>query len=292
MALDHRGLRGLLSTKTKIRLASLISRGVRDLRSAGGRENERVQVARGGFNWELDLSEGIDFAIYLFGAFEWSTVRACNRLVRPGDTVLDIGANIGAHTLNLARLAGPSGRVIAFEPTLYAFEKQQRNISLNPALAGRITSKQIMLTESDEEEPEPAIYSAWPLAASGQLHEHHLGRAEATIGAQARRLDSVLENLGVDQVDFIKLDVDGFECHVLGGATESLRRFRPTILMEFAPYVLDERGRSFAELIDILSGLDYCFFDLTNRHQLKGNAEVLSKRIPVGKSMNVIARKA
>jgi hypothetical protein len=62
--------------------------------------------------------------------------------------------------------------------------------------------------------------------------------------------------------------------------------------MEFAPYVLDERGRSFAELIDILSGHGYCFFDLSNRHQMKSDAESLSQRIPVGKSMNVIARTA
>jgi FkbM family methyltransferase len=247
-------------------------------------------VARGGFNWELDLREGIDFAIYLFGAFEWSTVRACNRLVRPGDTVLDIGANIGAHTLNLARLVGPSGHVIAFEPTLYAFEKQQRNISLNPDLAERITSKQIMLTESDEGEPEPAIYSAWPLVGGEKLHELHMGRAEATTGARAQRLDSVLEELDIEQVDFIKLDVDGFECDVLGGASKTLGRSRPIILMEFAPYLQDERGRSFAELINTLVGYNYRFFALSGRRELKGDAEGLSKSIKAGASMNVVAR--
>ena len=216
----------MLSTKTKIGFARLLSKSVRLLRAAGGRQNHQVQVERGGLNWELDLSEGIDLAIYLFGAFEWSTVRACQRLVKPGDVVLDIGANIGAHTLNLARCVGPTGRVIAFEPTRYAYNKQHRNIELNPQLAPRIVARQVMLTESDGAEPAPAVFSAWPLESGGELHHHHLGRPETTEGAEAHSLDSVLAALGIDRVDFIKLDVDGFECDVLGGASETLSRLQ------------------------------------------------------------------
>ena len=60
-------------------------------------------------NWRLDLLEGID----LLGSFEPLTVRAYRGIVRPGDTVLDIGANVGAHTLPLAQLVGETCRVIA-----------------------------------------------------------------------------------------------------------------------------------------------------------------------------------
>ena len=77
----------------------------------------------------------IDFAIYLGGMFERNTALALRKLVRPSSLVLDIGANIGAHTLRLANLVGSSGRVFAFEPTDFAYSKLQANLDLNPALA-------------------------------------------------------------------------------------------------------------------------------------------------------------
>ena len=91
-----------------------------------------AEVARGGVNWRLNLTEGIDFSIYLLGAFEPITVAACARLIKPGDTVLDIGANIGALALPMARMAGPSGKVYCFEPTDYAFKKLTANLGPEP----------------------------------------------------------------------------------------------------------------------------------------------------------------
>lgn len=62
--------------------------------------------------------------------------------------MLDIGANIGSHTLPLAQMVGPSGRVYSFEPTDYAFGKQRRNLSLNPELSKRVNALQSMLVGS------------------------------------------------------------------------------------------------------------------------------------------------
>src|SRR5688572_20988587 len=106
----------LFSTAQKVGLAKMASRVVLSCRKLLGRPAQ-AQFVRDGIRWQLDLREGIDFSIYLLGSFEPATVRAYRRIVKPGQTVLDIGANIGAHTLPLARLVGPGGRVIAFEPT-------------------------------------------------------------------------------------------------------------------------------------------------------------------------------
>lgn len=127
-----------LRTRQKIALATLAASAVRTARRMTGR-GVTVTVLRDGFTWDLDLREGIDFAIYLLGRFEASTTRAYEGIVRPGDTVLDIGANIGAHTLPLARLVGPAGRVVAFEPTRYAHDKLLINLSLNAPLQERVT---------------------------------------------------------------------------------------------------------------------------------------------------------
>ncbi len=67
--------------------------------------------------------------------------------------------------------------------------------------------------------------------------------------AQARSLDSILTELADRKVQLVKLDVDGFECDVLRGATAMLREVRPIFVMELAPYVLEERGTSLDQLL-------------------------------------------
>jgi hypothetical protein len=170
-----------MKTKTKILIAATLSRMVRGLRRVLG-AGDIAETSRGGLRWRLDLKEGIDFSIYLLGAFEPITVAACGRLIRPGDTILDIGANIGALTLPMARMAGPAGKVYTFEPTQFAYAKLKANLALNPEIAARIVASQMMLTDVAAAVAEP-IYSSWPLAGSEALHEKHLGAAESTAGA-------------------------------------------------------------------------------------------------------------
>src|SRR5262245_26854893 len=128
----------MLKTKTKIRAAGSLSRGIGAIRRLAGLTENVVTVRRRGLWWHLDLREAIDFAIYLFGAWEGSTVRRYQKVIQPRMVALDIGANIGAHTLPMSQLVGPAGQVYSFEPTLYAFEKLQKNLSLNRDLASRI----------------------------------------------------------------------------------------------------------------------------------------------------------
>ena len=201
-----------LNTAQKIKIAQLASSCVLLARRLIGR-GTTATVQRGGVQWQLDLREGIDFSIYLLGAFEPSTVRAYSRVITPGATIVDIGANVGAHTLFLARLCGASGRVVAFEPTQYAFDKLQRNVELNPDIARRVSCQQVMLVATANSAVEQAIYSSWPLQNSvdSELHAQHKGRLMATAGATAETLDGALQRLGVHKVDFVKLDVDGHE---------------------------------------------------------------------------------
>ena len=131
------------------------------------RLDNKLQAERDGIRWQLDLDEGIDLSIFLFGCFEPSTTKCLKQLVKEGQTVLDIGANIGAHTLQLAKLVGSKGQVIAFEPTVYALNKAQQNISLNPQLAPTIKLEQILLTEPDDSAVPENLYSSWPFNKRG-----------------------------------------------------------------------------------------------------------------------------
>lgn len=280
----------MLSTHTKVRIAVALSRTVRAARSLAGRDSNEVEVFRGGLKWRLDLSQGIDLAIYLLGAFERSTVDAYRKMIKQGDTVLDIGANVGAHTLHLARLVGDSGAVIAYEPTAYAVSKLRQNLALNPGLVQRVTVAQVMLTDSDDRIPEHEIYSSWPLTTQNNLHVGHRGQLKSTEGCRALKLDSHLKSLKVKKVDFIKMDVDGFECHVLGGATVTLENYQPSILMELSPYLYSEHGKSLDDLLSLLNRAGYSMFHLGERSALPMDSRRLHAMVPAGSSINVIAK--
>lgn len=278
-----------MKTIHKIAAARAIYRVVRAGRTILGRADREI-VVRSGITYELDLSQGIDFAIYLANIYERQTKLALRRLVAPSSLVLDIGANIGAHTLHLAQLVGPNGRVIAFEPTDFAFRKLCRNLELNPALEARVTPCHCFLTERNEDQVPSAIYSSWPLAREAGLHAKHLGREMRTGAAQARSLDSVLSELADCKVALVKIDVDGFECDVLRGATRLLRDARPIFVMEVSPYVLEEHGASLEQLLSFFVPNGYAFYDERTWKPLPSAARELQRMVADGAGFNVVAR--
>ena len=279
----------MLTTRQKIALAHAVQKPILLMRRLMGLGHE-APVRRMGINWCLDLREGIDFSIFLLGVFERSTLSAYRKIVTPGMTVLDIGANSGSHTLHLARLIGDSGRVIAFEPTQWAVEKLRKNIECNPTLSERIIVKHTMLTDTDNDEVPETIHSSWPLSPDGDVHPLLRARSMSTNGAAARTLDSMLAELAISSIGFIKIDVDGYECQVLGGMLETLKAFRPPILMEFSPYGLEEKGGSLACLVSQMSSVGYRFFRLGQNTPMPMDVVSLSKYSSDGMGFNIIAR--
>jgi FkbM family methyltransferase len=278
-----------MKTTHKIGAARIVYQAVHAGRALLG-HGDREIVVREGITYDLDLSQGIDFAIYLAGIFERNTAVALRRLVEPGALVLDIGANIGAHTLRLAKLVGPNGRVLAFEPTDFAFNKLRRNLELNPTLASRVEAFHCFLTASDGGAVPSAIYSSWPLAVEPDLHAKHLGREMQTRSAQARSVDSVVFDGADRKVQLVKLDVDGFECDVLSGATAMIQTMRPIFMMELAPYLLEERGSSLDQLLSCFIPNGYSFYNEKTEERLPSQAKELQKLVGDGASINVIAR--
>ena len=278
----------LLSTRTKIALGRGLRAPIMIGRRCAGLGPEAT-VRRGDLRWQLDLREGIDFAIYVFGAFERETVRAFSRLIAPGAVVFDIGANVGAHTLQLARIVGGEGRVFAFEPTAFAFAKLSRNLALNPDMAGRVTAEQAMLVADGDASLPQALYSSWPLSGDAGAHPRHQGCLKSTDGAAVTTVDAYVEQHGIERIDLFKIDVDGFECDVLGGARRTLERLRPRIIMELAPYTLIERGTDVAALLDILGPAGYRLRDLDGRRDLPADAGALEALVPAGSSINIHA---
>ena len=277
----------MLSTKQKVLIARYLCALVVGLRRLFGLGSS-VAADRRGVRWSLDLKEGIDLAIYVLGGFELRTLRRYRQIVHDGNIVLDIGANVGAHTLPLATLVGEQGRVFAFEPTRYAIDKLMRNLDLNPALAKRVTARQIMLAANEVDALPAGIYSSWPLERLADVHPDHQGRLMSTQGATVTTLDRFVREAGLTRVDFIKLDVDGNEHDVLLGARETLTRFNPTLLMELAPCVHDSSPGRFERILQFLWDLGFEIANVSNGQRLPHDPGKIRGLIPQGGGINAL----
>jgi FkbM family methyltransferase len=281
----------MLSTSHKIRIARGLSATVLFVRNLFGLPAQIVATRRG-LIWSLNLKEGIDLAIYVLGGFELRTLRRYAQLIEAGDVVLDIGANVGAHTLPLAQLVGNTGKVFSFEPTAYAFAKQRTNIALNPSLISRISAHQMMLMATDAASLPESVYSSWPLEVADDLHREHHGRLMETHGSITSTLDSFVSKVGITHIDFIKLDVDGNENDVLAGAKKVLENSKPKIMLELAPYVYGSAPHKFDELLDDLWRMGYQISDMSTGKQLPQNAAAIKALIPEAGGLNVLAHAA
>ena len=125
-----------LTTKQKLRCARIAATMIQFCRKLLLR-SQKTRVKRKGIYWNLDLWEAIDLSIYLTGSFERSTQKLMLRGLPDDAVVIDIGANIGAHTLPLAQYLR-SGRVIVIEPTVWAIERLRKNLDLNPSFNERV----------------------------------------------------------------------------------------------------------------------------------------------------------
>ena len=277
-----------MKTNHKLFVAKALFRILHHTRALFGLGDQLI-VKRRGITYALDITQGIDLYIFLFGEFEVQTAAALRRIVRPGNCVLDVGANIGAHTLALAKLVGPEGKVFAFEPTEFAFNKLKAGLSLNPELSDRVSASQMFIGRSETKAAPSFIYSSWPLVEQSGLNPTHGGEAKTTTGTSVITLDQFCETAALDRVEVIKLDVDGYECDVLGGALETIRRCKPIFVMEIAPSALEERGTSVDALMECLVPFGYKLFSL-NESPLPNDVPGLRSLIRAGESINVIAR--
>ncbi len=280
-----------ISTKAKIYLASIINRPIVLIFNRLFGTSIR-KVKRRGILWELDLVEGIDFSIFIFGLFEKETSQAIRRLVTNNSIIIDIGANIGAHTLPMAKLVGKKGKVYAIEPTKYAYSKLTKNLLINKSLSKRVQSDQIMLINNDGKGKVKDLYSSWPLSVRSKdekRHSVHQGVLRSISGAEENTLDSYVSINNITSLDLIKLDVDGNELDVLSGANNILKNLRPVIIMELAPSQYDNQN-DFLKVVDILMSAGYRYYSLDEAYQYPSEPYALIESIPTNGSINVVAR--
>jgi FkbM family methyltransferase len=174
----------------------------------------------------------------LYGEYSEAEAVVFKRLAAPGMCVLDAGANIGAHTLVFAQAVGPAGMVIAAEPQRVAVQILNANLALN----GIVNTRVLACALGDEigtiqiPAPDPSRPA--------------LGTVSVGQGVERVRIVTI-DSLRLPRCDFIKVDVEGFECQVLRGARETVGRTRPLL------YVENDRVARSGELLRLLAELGY-----------------------------------
>lgn len=278
-----------LSTNSKVAAARQLSKAVCMVRRIFGKSSAGV-FKRCGLQYDLDLSEGIDLAIYLFGTFEKEVGEYCRNVLRAGDHAVDVGANIGAHSLSMARLVGPSGRVVACEPTDYAFAKLARNLSLNQGIADRVVASQVFLAANIAEILPAAVASSWPLNSSdGVKHELSQGLLKPTTGAVVMTLDSFVAAQRVGPISLLKIDVDGHELTVLKGSGGTLKQ-HPAIILELAPCTASDGEDTLRQILHLLHDSGYQTVTHRRKNFCITDEDSIFARIPHQGSINVLIR--
>jgi FkbM family methyltransferase len=166
-------------------------------------------------------------------------------LLRPGDRVVEGGANVGCHTIPMAERIGPAGRIDAFEPVPDFLPLLRRSLAANRIAAEVVLHQAALLDRAGEVE----IVQDPLESGSGHLAlPQAQARYSRRIAARATTLDAELAGDGGRPVDLIRLDLEGAETLALRGAAAVLRRSpRLAIVMEWSPVMLGSRCDPAAE---------------------------------------------
>jgi len=203
--------------------------------------------------------EYVGRSLALYGEFSEGEAQVFRQLVREGDVAVEVGANIGAHTVLLARLAAGSGAVLAFEPQPVLYQTLCANMALN-----NITN--VMAEKCGLGNRSQTLHI--PVLDYGAKHNFgglSLELADEGEPVLVKRLDSY----GLGKCAFIKIDVEGMEQQVLEGAANTIHSHRPVM------YVENDRREKSPDLIQLLLAMDYALWwhitPLYNPNNFAGN---------------------
>jgi FkbM family methyltransferase len=221
-----------------------------------------------GLRYVLYPNENAGIYISHGGNYEIDEVRFCEGLLEPGQTVLDVGGNIGLYALLAARLVGPTGRVHTFEPEVQNAGRLRTNLALNgfdnvEVFESAVYSEQGFVALNVFE----SRYNSWHSLGRPNLPDpDHAARTiepTQTRDVPAVTLDAHCEELGISRVDLLKIDVEGAEVDVLLGAERILgERAVGALLFEVSLPQIEALGHAADEPFEILAAAGYECFSL------------------------------
>lgn len=220
------------------------------------RRTRRAQVTATGphaIRLLVDPRNPPEVSVYLWATYEPEVVLALERVVLPGVTAVDVGANCGVLSVLMRRLTGPRGRVVAVDPSPAACRRLHEQAAANDMRDMHILQAGLGASPHQDSFRAGRVGIGVLPRVDAQLttREH--------IAVEVMTLDAAIADLEVPPVAVIKIDTDGSELDVLAGARAVMTRDRPVLIFEVFGDGLRRRGAEPAALADLL---DRCQYDL------------------------------
>lgn len=192
-----------------------------------GFSSQKFEVDFYGYRYEGNLRNQIDFMVFFFGAYEIGILNYVKKFITKDSIVLDIGANIGHHSLYFSSLCK---QVYAFEPYEAVRKKLESKIERNG-----IKNITVVPVGLSNEASELAYFEppSSNLGSGSFLAAHSNENLNQGLKLELKNGDAVVNNMSLQKIDFVKIDVEGFEYFVLKGLVDTLRLQRPVLMLEF-----------------------------------------------------------
>jgi len=212
----------------------------------------------GDISINLDLSDHMQSQIFWHGSYSREIIFLLKKLLKPGMTFIDVGANIGELSLIGAKLVGQAGIVHSFEPVSRYADQFEANMALNSfanvhlhraALSDHLGDAAIFVASEDFSDGTKHT----GLATLYQSDERDL-REETVI------LTTLDETVQPERLDLIKIDVEGAELATLLGARQQLEKHLPDLIVEVGQNTCKAAGYAGSDILDYLSSFGYRFF--------------------------------
>ncbi|MEO8886322.1 MAG: FkbM family methyltransferase [Mucilaginibacter sp.] len=199
----------------------------------------------------------IEWTILSTGTYEDEIGKLIKLSLTEGDNALDIGANIGLQSLRMSACIGRAGKVFSFEPLEHLQEKFRKNIDLNKA---KNVSLFPFALADNEGEAELTINKADWNQGAFSLRNTNSGTEKQKIIIKVA--DELLEIQSLNSLALVKIDVEGFEYHVLKGLKQTLQKHKPRIIFEYDSNYWQAAGQNAADCFDFLHALNYLVYQV------------------------------
>lgn len=181
---------------------------------------------------------GISSELLMFKTHEPLTTKLLSKELKKNMVCLDVGGNIGYYTLFESNIVGENGKVIAIEPSPPNFQHLKKNLEIQNTenvdaynFAAGDKDGEINFLVYEESNGSFTIPDGETTDLPGEL-----------IKVQAKRLDTFLDELKQDHVDFVRMDVEGYESHIIGGMTNTIKKSKPMFQIEVHASIMGKEG--------------------------------------------------
>jgi FkbM family methyltransferase len=175
-------------------------------------------------------------------------------LIKKGDCVIDCGANFGYNSVLMGSIIGNSGKLISIEPQNLIYQQLNGNLILNN-IFNSFTYKNIVGDVSD------TILELNPV----NLSSSWVNIGDTSVGVGGEKINTIsIDDLNLDNLNFIKLDVQGFEYFVLNGASKTISKFFPDIFIEIENHLIEKFGVTSDMIYNKLKSFGYSVYKIQN----------------------------